>query len=175
MKVGTRPEWTSLGLEAVAPLWYRPPRDDEEFLVRFRYSHPGVKCRVGAKRPRFAGRVFAQEQGAVAPGQLAVFYRARKIVGSAWINKANTTSRDRDIMKLSTRGRYGVRAMLELAINAGKGPVPLRDLAAAPGNFPAKYLEQLLIPLKGAGLVKSVRGARGGYSTFQRPGQHLPV
>lgn len=52
--------------------------------------------------------------------------------------------------------------MLELAINAGKGPVPLRDLASRQ-EISAKYLEQLLIPLKGAGLVKSVRGARGGY------------
>lgn len=65
-------------------------------------------------------------------------------------------------MKLSTRGRYGVRAMLELAMNSGKGPVPLRDLASRQ-EISAKYLEQLLIPLKGAGLVKSVRGARGGY------------
>ena len=87
VKVGTRPELTSLGLEAVEPLWYRPPRDDEEFLVRFRYSHPGVKCRVAPKGQDLRA-VFAQEQGAVAPGQLAVFYRARKIVGSAWIHKA---------------------------------------------------------------------------------------
>lgn len=65
-------------------------------------------------------------------------------------------------MKLSTRGRYGVRAMLELAMQSGKGPVPLRDLASRQ-EISAKYLEQLLIPLKGAGLVKSVRGARGGY------------
>lgn len=72
-------------------------------------------------------------------------------------------------MKLSTRGRYGVRAMLELAINAGKGPVPLRDLASRQ-EISAKYLEQLLIPLKGAGLVKSVRGARGGYLLSSDPG-----
>lgn len=87
VRVGTRPELTTLGLEAVEPLWYRPPRDDEEFTVRFRYSHPGVKCRV---EPKGQGLrvLFAQEQGAVAPGQLAVFYRARKIVGSAWINKS---------------------------------------------------------------------------------------
>jgi len=71
-------------------------------------------------------------------------------------------------MKLSTRGRYGVRAMLELAINAGKGPVPLRDLASRQ-EISAKYLEQLLIPLKGAGLVKSVRGARGGYLLSSDP------
>ena len=71
-------------------------------------------------------------------------------------------------MKLSTRGRYGVRAMLELALNNGKGPVPLRDLALRQ-EISAKYLEQLLIPLKGAGLVKSVRGARGGYMLALEP------
>lgn len=65
-------------------------------------------------------------------------------------------------MKLSTRGRYGVRAMLELAMQSGTGPVPLRDLASRQ-EISAKYLEQLLIPLKAAGLVKSIRGARGGY------------
>jgi len=71
-------------------------------------------------------------------------------------------------MKLSTRGRYGVRAMLELAMSAGKGPVPLRDLASRQ-EISAKYLEQLLIPLKSAGLVKSVRGARGGYLLAREP------
>ena len=71
-------------------------------------------------------------------------------------------------MKLSTRGRYGVRAMLELAMNSGKGPVPLRDLASRQ-EISAKYLEQLLIPLKSAGLVKSVRGARGGYLLAREP------
>lgn len=71
-------------------------------------------------------------------------------------------------MKLSTRGRYGVRAMLELAMQAGNGPVPLRDLASKQ-EISAKYLEQLLIPLKGAGLVKSVRGARGGYMLATSP------
>ncbi|MBU4275299.1 MAG: tRNA 2-thiouridine(34) synthase MnmA [Proteobacteria bacterium] len=87
VRVGARPELTTLGLEAVRPLWYRPPRDDEEVTVRFRYSHPGVKCRV-EPNGRGLRALFAQEQGAVAPGQLAVFYRARTIVGSAWIDKA---------------------------------------------------------------------------------------
>ncbi|KIX15132.1 RrF2 family transcriptional regulator [Dethiosulfatarculus sandiegensis] len=71
-------------------------------------------------------------------------------------------------MKLSTRGRYGVRAMLELALHAEDNPVPLRDLAVRQ-EISAKYLEQLLIPLKGAGLVKSVRGARGGYLLAKDP------
>lgn len=71
-------------------------------------------------------------------------------------------------MRLSTRGRYGVRAMLELAMQSGKGPVPLRDLAQRQ-EISAKYLEQLLIPLKGAGLVQSARGARGGYMLAKEP------
>lgn len=53
-------------------------------------------------------------------------------------------------------------------MNSGKGPVPLRDLALRQ-EISAKYLEQLLIPLKGAGLVKSVRGARGGYMLARDP------
>lgn len=65
-------------------------------------------------------------------------------------------------MKLSTRGRYGVRAMLELALHQGEGPTALQELAQRQG-ISAKYLEQLLIPLKAAGLVNSVRGAKGGY------------
>jgi len=65
-------------------------------------------------------------------------------------------------MKLSTKGRYGVRAMLELAMHQGRGPVALQELASRQ-EISAKYLEQLLIPLKAAGLVNSVRGAKGGY------------
>lgn len=65
-------------------------------------------------------------------------------------------------MKLSTRGRYGVRAMLELAMHKGGGPLALQEMAGRQG-ISAKYLEQLLIPLKAAGLVASVRGAKGGY------------
>ncbi len=61
-----------------------------------------------------------------------------------------------------------MRAMLELAMNSGKGPVPLHDLASRQ-EISAKYLEQLLIPLKGAGLVKSIRGARGGYMLAHDP------
>lgn len=66
-----------------------------------------------------------------------------------------------------------MRAMLELALNSGKGPVPLRDLASRQ-EISAKYLEQLLIPLKGAGLVKSVRGARGGYMLARDP-EHISL
>jgi Rrf2 family protein len=67
-----------------------------------------------------------------------------------------------NIVKLSTKGRYGVRAMLALAMNRQKEPTSLKKLSETQ-DISAKYLEQLLIPLKSAGLVRSVRGARGGY------------
>ncbi|MGD9124292.1 MAG: Rrf2 family transcriptional regulator [Desulfarculaceae bacterium] len=73
-------------------------------------------------------------------------------------------------MKLSTRGRYGVRALWELALNHPRGPITLNHIAKKQG-ISAKYLEQLLIPLKGAGLVSSLRGARGGYKLTKDPGE----
>lgn len=71
-------------------------------------------------------------------------------------------------MELSTRGRYGVRAMLELALQQGGGPTALQELAQRQG-ISAKYLEQQLIPLKAAGLVNSVRGVKGGYLLATSP------
>ncbi len=73
-------------------------------------------------------------------------------------------------MKLSTRGRYGVRALLELALGYKGGPIPINKLSERQ-EISAKYLEQLLIPLKAAGLVNSVRGARGGYVLARDPAQ----
>lgn len=65
-------------------------------------------------------------------------------------------------MKISTKGRYGLTIMIELAKHYGEGPVPLRQIAEEKGLSEA-YLEQLVSPLRIAGLVKSVRGAYGGY------------
>lgn len=65
-------------------------------------------------------------------------------------------------MKISTKGRYGLTIMIELAKNYGEGPVPLRQIAAEK-DLSEAYLEQLISPLRIAGLVKSVRGAYGGY------------
>ncbi|MHC4646217.1 MAG: RrF2 family transcriptional regulator [Planctomycetota bacterium] len=70
-------------------------------------------------------------------------------------------------MKLSTRTRYGIRAILELALNQGKGPLQTRVIAQRQ-NISVKYLEQLMAILKSAGFVRSVRGSRGGY-TLSRP------
>jgi Rrf2 family protein len=71
-------------------------------------------------------------------------------------------------MNISTRGRYGLRALLDLALNFPQGPVPLKDIASRQG-ISAKYLEQLFVELKKAGLIKSARGARGGYLLARQP------
>jgi len=71
------------------------------------------------------------------------------------------------MMKLSTKGRYGVRLMLDLALHEGKGPVLLRDIAQRQ-EISEKYLWQLINPLKAAGMIKSLRGAHGGYMLGQK-------
>ena len=73
-------------------------------------------------------------------------------------------------MKLSTRGRYGVRALLDLALHQGEGLVPLKDIARRQ-EFSLSYLEHLIAPLIAAGLVKSSRGARGGVLLLQPPSE----
>lgn len=65
-------------------------------------------------------------------------------------------------MKLSTKGRYGLRAMVDLAVHSEEEPVSISSIAARQ-NISESYLEQLLAKLKKAGLVTSVRGAGGGY------------
>ncbi|WP_226036997.1 cysteine metabolism transcriptional regulator CymR [Aquibacillus saliphilus] len=65
-------------------------------------------------------------------------------------------------MKISTKGRYGLTIMIELAKNYGNGPVSLKTIAKD-NDLSEHYLEQLVAPLRNASLVKSVRGAYGGY------------
>lgn len=71
-------------------------------------------------------------------------------------------------MKLSTRGRYGVRLMLELALHYGEGPIFLKEIAERQG-ISEKYLWQLINPLKTTGLVTSQRGMYGGYALGKAP------
>ena len=71
-------------------------------------------------------------------------------------------------MKLSTRGRYGTRLMIELAKNYGKGPVNITEISKNQG-ISVKYLEQIIIPLKKAKLIKSVRGPKGGHELSDSP------
>ena len=72
-------------------------------------------------------------------------------------------------MKVSTRGRYGIKAMVDLAMNTeGEKCVSLKSIAQRQG-IPENYLEQLMAVLKRAGVVKSVRGAQGGYILNKKP------
>ena len=71
-------------------------------------------------------------------------------------------------MKLSTRGRYGVRLMFDLALHYGDGPIYLKDIAERQG-ISAKYLWQLINPLKVTKLITSTRGAHGGYILGREP------
>lgn len=71
-------------------------------------------------------------------------------------------------MKVSTRGEYGVRAMVALARHHGEGPMSIADIAKE-SSVPPAYLEQLVAPLRRAGIVKSKRGAHGGYILARSP------
>jgi biotin operon repressor len=71
-------------------------------------------------------------------------------------------------MKLSTRGRYGVRFMFDLASHYGEGPIFLKDIAQRQG-ISEKYLWHLVTTLKAAGLITTVRGAKGGYYLSRSP------
>ena len=73
-------------------------------------------------------------------------------------------------MRLSTKGRYGTRAMLELAMRYPKGPTLVKEVARTQ-EISAKYLDRIFASLKTGGLVKSVRGAKGGYVLASPPSQ----
>ena len=71
-------------------------------------------------------------------------------------------------MKISTKGRYAIRLMLDLALNNTGEPISLKDVAKRQ-DISDKYLEQIISVLNRAGYVKSVRGAQGGYYLRKRP------
>jgi len=71
-------------------------------------------------------------------------------------------------MKLSARGRYGTRVLLDLALHGGKEPVPLKDIARRQ-QISLLYLEHLTTPLVAAGMIRSTRGARGGVWLARSP------
>jgi Rrf2 family transcriptional regulator, cysteine metabolism repressor len=71
-------------------------------------------------------------------------------------------------MKVSSRGEYGVRAMVSLAKSYGQGPMSITAMAKD-SSVPYAYLEQLIVPLRRAGLVESKRGAQGGYRLARSP------
>jgi len=76
-------------------------------------------------------------------------------------------------MRLSTKGRYAVTAMLELAVNGGRGPVTLADISVEQG-ISLSYLEQLFACLRRQRLVKGVRGPGGGYY-LSRPAGEISI
>jgi Rrf2 family transcriptional regulator, iron-sulfur cluster assembly transcription factor len=71
-------------------------------------------------------------------------------------------------MKLSTRSRYGTRMMIDMAQRYNEGPVQIGDIARRV-DVSVKYLEQLIIPLKKAGYITSVRGPKGGHMLSRPP------
>jgi Rrf2 family transcriptional regulator, cysteine metabolism repressor len=71
-------------------------------------------------------------------------------------------------MKLSTRTRYGVRALLDIAQHSDEGPVLLKDIAERQ-RISKDYLEHILIPLKVAGLIRTTRGVQGGFVIAKPP------
>ncbi len=74
-------------------------------------------------------------------------------------------------MKISTKGRYALRLMIDLAMNTGINPVSIKDIAARQ-DISDKYLEQIISTLNKAGYVKSVRGPQGGYRLTKDPREY---
>jgi Rrf2 family cysteine metabolism transcriptional repressor len=72
------------------------------------------------------------------------------------------------MLKISSRGHYGLRLMTSLAGAYGKGPLSLTDIASME-SMPLPYLEQLVVPLRKAGLVNGTRGLHGGYTLPREP------
>jgi len=76
-------------------------------------------------------------------------------------------------MKLTTKMRYGTRAMLDLALHSDAGPISLKEIASRQ-EVSLKYMEHLLATLQAAGLVRSTRGAHGGY-VLARPATEIDL
>ena len=74
-------------------------------------------------------------------------------------------------MKISTKGRYALRLMLDIALNDAKTPVRIKDIAERQ-QISDKYLEQIVSSLNKAGFVKSLRGPQGGYRLTKKPEEY---
>ncbi|MFZ9443988.1 MAG: RrF2 family transcriptional regulator [Ilumatobacteraceae bacterium] len=92
-------------------------------------------------------------------------------MGDQWVHSvASITSYDGHV-RVSTRGDYACRALLSLTLHSQEhGPTSVRDIAERTG-LPQPYLEQILLALKGAGLVRSKRGVGGGYTLARPPAE----
>jgi Rrf2 family protein len=73
-------------------------------------------------------------------------------------------------MRISAKGEYAIKAMLDLALQRERGLIPIQEVAARQ-NIPQRYLEQVLLSLKRAGLLTSKRGSTGGYHLARRPNE----
>lgn len=73
-------------------------------------------------------------------------------------------------MKLTTRGHYSVKALLDLCLQPEYGPASITEIASRQ-SLPAPYLEKLFIKLRRVGIVRSIRGSQGGYQLARSPGQ----
>jgi len=71
-------------------------------------------------------------------------------------------------MKISTKGRYALRMMCDIAVHQNQNPIPLKEIAERQ-NISVKYLEQIVIILSRAGFLKSIRGSQGGYRLAKSP------
>ncbi len=71
-------------------------------------------------------------------------------------------------MRISAKGEYAIKAMLDLALHYGAGLIPIQDIAGRQA-IPQRYLEQVLLLLKGAGFLQSKRGSAGGYHLIRPP------
>jgi Rrf2 family transcriptional regulator, iron-sulfur cluster assembly transcription factor len=87
-------------------------------------------------------------------------------------NLRSTSSRSPILVKLSTRGHYSVKALLDLSLQTDYGPCSVRSIAQRQ-SIPAPYLEKLLIAMRQAGLVAALRGVQGGYQLAKPPSQIL--
>ena len=74
-------------------------------------------------------------------------------------------------VKISTKGRYALRMMMDIGINNESGPVRIKDIAKRQ-NISDKYLEQIISILNKAGFVKSIRGPQGGYKLTKKPSEY---
>ena len=74
-------------------------------------------------------------------------------------------------MKISTKGRYALRLMIDIAVNSADKPVSIKEIAARQ-DISDKYLEQIISVLNSAGFVRSIRGAQGGYVLRKSPSEY---
>ncbi len=81
-----------------------------------------------------------------------------------------SSARQDEPMKLSTKGKYGVRAVFEIARHCGKGPITIKEISERQG-ISFSYLEQILHKLGKAGVIESVRGPAGGYLLAKKPAE----